>query len=254
VVFLTSHSDEATLARAKEATPYGFIVKPFSDRVLRTCIEIAIARRQMESKVIEKANRLAEINRDLVARGEDKKRESERLLAAARTDPLTEAANRLLLKEDLEAIADRVERYGHSYCAAFCDIDSFKSYNDRVGHLEGDRAIRAVSDEIRRRLRRGDGFYRYGGDEFLVLLPEQTLASAKECMERVRAAVAAIPLEADGGVLLRPVTMSVGVAAFRAEPKANAIQSWLGRADAALYRAKARGGNIVEIDVGEIAH
>jgi len=251
VVFLTSHSDDETLARAKEAIPYGFIVKPFSDRVLRTSIEIALARHRRESEMIETANRLAAMNRELVVRSEDGKRESERLLAAAHTDPLTEAANRLLLKEDLEGITHRAKRYGHHYCAAFCDIDRFKSYNDGFGHLAGDNAIREVAGAIRKCLRRGDGFYRFGGDEFLVLLPEQSLATAKECMDRVRAAVAGLSLAADGGVLVRPVTLSVGVAALRSTPDGDATQSWLRRADAALYRAKARGGNAVETESEE---
>jgi two-component system chemotaxis response regulator CheY len=248
IVYLTAHSDETTLARAKETGPYGFLVKPSSDRELRASIEIALGRHGLESKAAEKAARLGEANLELMARSEDRKRESERLLAAARTDPLTEAANRLHLQEDLEGIADRVRRYGHHYGAAFCDIDALKSYNDSFGHLAGDLAIRLVSHRIRAELRRGDGFYRYGGDEFLVLLPEQTVSSARECMQRVCEAVGSIPVAADGGVLARGVTISVGIADFCKSSSQDEIQSWLTRADAALYRAKAKGRNRVETD------
>jgi two-component system cell cycle response regulator len=244
IVFLTSHSDEATLARAKATSPYGYIVKPFTDRGLRTCIEIALARRELESKASAESDRLVAA---LVARDEQHAHESVRILAAARTDPLTEAGNRLRLQEDLEGIIDRSQRYGHSYCAAFCDIDGFKGYNDTFGHLAGDATIRVVSQTIHQQLRRGDSFYRYGGDEFLVLLPEQTRAGAAECMERVRVAVAAIPLETDGGVLARRITISIGIAELRCIPGRDAIQSWLQEADAALYRAKERGRNCSEV-------
>jgi diguanylate cyclase (GGDEF)-like protein len=250
VVYLTSHYDEATLTRALKTAPYGYIVKPFTDEKLRTSIEIALARYEVESTASAKASRLAEANLELVTQGG--KRESERLLSVARTDPLTEAANRLHLQDDLEAIADHSLRYGHQYCAAFCDIDSFKSYNDSFGHLAGDRAIRTVSREIQRQLRRGDGYYRYGGDEFLVLLPEQSLTTAWDCMERVRLAVASLPVEADRRDLERAITISIGIADFRITPDRDPIQSWLQRADAALYRAKARGRNCTQMT--EVSH
>jgi diguanylate cyclase (GGDEF)-like protein len=247
VVYLTSHSDETTLARATATGPHGYLVKPFTDRELRTCIEIVLRLREVESQAAKESSRVVAANVALVARGEAQKRENERILAAARTDPMTEAANRLHLQEDLEGIADRAKRYGHHYCAAFCDIDGFKSYNDTFGHLAGDGAIRAVSRTIHQQLRRGDGFYRYGGDEFLVLLPEQSLTNAGECLERVRAAVELLSHGAAGEPMARPVTISIGIAELRSTPDKDAIQSWLQQADLALYRAKARGRNCVEV-------
>jgi two-component system, cell cycle response regulator len=247
VIYLTSHSDEPTLARAKATSPYGYLVKPFTDRELRTCIEIALRRRELELQAAEESSRVVAANVALVALGEEHKRESERILAAARIDPLTEAANRLHLQEDLEGIADRARRYGHHYCAAFCDMDGFKNYNDTFGHLAGDEAIRVVSRTIHQQLRRGDGFYRYGGDEFLVLLPEQSLGSAAECMERVRVAVDSISHGPSGAPMARALTISVGIAELRAAADKDAIQSWLQHADEALYRAKARGRNCVEL-------
>jgi diguanylate cyclase (GGDEF)-like protein len=247
VVYLTSYSDDAMLARAKRTGPYGYIIKPFTDRELRTSIEVALNRHELAAKAAEKAGRLAAVNLELVARCEERKSESERLLVAARTDPLTEASNRLHLHVELRAVADRANRYGHQACSAFCDIDFFKSYNDSFGHLAGDECIRFVSREIRGLLRESDGFYRYGGDEFLILLPEQSLVSAWDCMERVRSRIASIPVASGGRGLARSVTMSVGVADFRITRDEDSIQSWLKRADAALYRAKARGRNCVEM-------
>jgi two-component system, cell cycle response regulator len=248
VIFLTAHSDEATLARVMTTLPYGYIIKPFSDRELRTAIELALSRRNSESQMLARTERLTELNAELTTRAEERQRSSDRHLAIARMDVLTEAGNRLHFETELEGIADRVRRYGHRYCVAFCDIDSFKSYNDAFGHLAGDDAIRAVARAMRDQLRAGDGFFRYGGDEFLAILPEQTLAGARECMERVTAAVRAIPTAANGGVLVRGVTLSVGIAEFRGASNPEATQAWLKRADAALYRAKARGRNCVEVD------
>jgi diguanylate cyclase (GGDEF)-like protein len=247
IVFLTAHSDDATLARVKGTLAHGYVIKPFTDRELRTAIEIALSRHDSESKMVAKTKQLTELNTVLAARAEERKESSDRHLAASRIDPLTEASNRLHLETELEGIADRVLRYGHRYCAAFCDIDTFKSYNDTFGHLAGDDAIRAVARAMRAQLRRSDGFFRYGGDEFLVLLPEQTLSSARECMERVSAAVVAIPTVENGGVLMRSVTLSIGIAEFRGTPHPETNPSWLKRADAALYRAKARGRNCIEI-------
>lgn len=194
------------------------------------------------------ASRVSAVQRELLGRTRSLETDSQRLVVIARTDPLTEAANRRRLKEDMEAILDRAKRYGHRYCAGFCDIDWFKSYNDAFGHLAGDDAIRLVSYAIQRQLRRGDGFYRYGGEEFLVLLPEQSLSSAGECMERVRRAVASIHDGPEGRNLSRPLTISVGVAELRAAEGPDAIRAWLQRADAALYRAKQLGRNRVEVD------
>jgi diguanylate cyclase (GGDEF)-like protein len=247
VVYLTAHSDTETLARAKATGPYGYVVKPFRDAELCATIEVALGRHELESKAAANSTRLAAANTELTLRNEERKHESERLLEVARTDPLSEAANRLFLQQDLEGIVDRAARYGHQYCAGFCDIDSFKTYNDAYGHLAGDAAIRLVSHEFRKVLRKGDGFYRYGGDEFLVLLPEQSQVGAWDCMDRVRRAVASARVGTDGQALARQLTISVGIADLRLTRDEDPIQSWLFRADAALYRAKERGKNCVHM-------
>jgi PleD family two-component response regulator len=93
----------------------------------------------------------------------------------ARHDPLTQLGNRRSLDEDLTVLHARSLRYGRSYGLAICDIDCFKAYNDTVGHQAGDRALAAVAATIARQVRAGDGVYRYGGEEFVLVLPEQTL-------------------------------------------------------------------------------
>jgi two-component system chemotaxis response regulator CheY len=160
----------------------------------------------------------------------------------ARHDTLTGLGNRLRLAEDLEALCGRVARYGHVYCIALFDIDNFKGYNDGVGHAGGDDVLREVARALQHEIRSGDAVYRYGGEEFLVLLPEQTIETAVLAAERLRVAVERLDLRhPDGGV----VTVSAGVAGLD-DPACDPGQVFE-LADKALYRAKAAGRNRVEV-------
>jgi two-component system cell cycle response regulator len=165
----------------------------------------------------------------------------------ARRDPLTLLGNRLRLGEDLAGAAGRIERYGHSYCLALYDIDHFKAYNDTFGHPAGDEALRRVAQVLAGSVRSGDMAYRYGGEEFLVLLPEQTLGTATTAVERTRAAIEAIalphPMNQPSGV----ITVSAGIAAS-SDLRPLDVETWLKRADVALYRAKAGGRNRIVTD------
>src|SRR3954469_12672792 len=132
-----------------------------------------------------------------------------RLHRDARQDALTGLGNRHRLSEDLAAMQARAERYGHRWCVALLDLDCFKGYNDGVGHVEGDALLRRVSAALSETVRGGDTVYRYDGEEFLVLLPEQTLETAALAGARMRAVVEGLAVpHPDGGA----VTTSVGVA------------------------------------------
>jgi diguanylate cyclase (GGDEF)-like protein len=164
---------------------------------------------------------------------------------AARTDPLTQLGNRLRLEEDLTAMRARSQRYGHRWCVVLCDIDHFKAYNDTMGHPGGDQALRDVASVIRSHIRSGDTAYRYGGEEFVVVLPEQTLETAVVAAERLRRAVEERGIPHPG---LRPpgfVTLSAGVAEL-APGGATSVERLVADADAALYRAKELGRNRVQ--------
>jgi diguanylate cyclase (GGDEF)-like protein/PAS domain S-box-containing protein len=164
----------------------------------------------------------------------------------ARRDPLTGLGNRLRLEEDFVTYDARRVRNGHSYCVLLCDLDHFKALNDRQGHQAGDDVLRAVADTIVHESRTSDAVYRYGGEELLVLLAEQTLEAALIVAERMRAAVHGLGFEhADSPTGV--VTISIGAAlcpqAAETDP-ADAIR----RADRALYAAKAQGRNCVVAD------
>jgi two-component system chemotaxis response regulator CheY len=166
------------------------------------------------------------------------------LTAQARTDALTKLGNRLRLHEDLEGINDRAVRYGHAYCVAICDLDDFKQFNDKYGHQAGDNALRQVGAVLARESRSGDGAYRYGGEEFLVVLSGQTLEQATIAMERIRSAVEALALPHQASRAAAVVTISVGVSAWEHE-QLDTPTSVLARADNALYQSKAAGRNRV---------
>jgi diguanylate cyclase (GGDEF)-like protein len=130
-----------------------------------------------------------------------------RLADQAVSDPLTGLYNRLLLPQRLREETARVDRHGGSLVLALLDLDDFKALNDSAGHLAGDEALRAFGRAIRESVRGSDLTFRYGGEEFVVLFPNATLADAVAALRRLRqvvmgtpfsAGVAAYPAEADG--------------------------------------------------------
>jgi two-component system chemotaxis response regulator CheY len=195
---------------------------------------------ELEARLIS-AGRVVALHRRLAQRTKDLRHDSQTFFAVSRTDPLTGIGNRLRMDEELAAAHSRALRYGHAYSAAICDVDRFKDFNDALGHLAGDEALRRVADAIRAGLRLGDGLYRYGGEEFVVLLPEQSLSEAALVMDRIRASIERLAILAPLGTL----TISGGVAELNCGADLT-VDDWLVRADAALYGAKEHGRNRVE--------
>lgn len=196
---------------------------------------------ELEARLVSAA-RVVDLHRRTASRTEELRHDSTQFYKASRTDSLTGTGNRLHLDEELATMLSRAQRYGHRCALAICDLDFFKAFNDRFGHVAGDEALRQVADGMRSSVRTADTVFRYGGEEFVVLLVEQSLGVAGIAMDRMRAAVErlAIPSPATGGAL----TVSVGVAEVDPANDQSA-KDWLARADAALYEAKANGRNRV---------
>ena len=182
------------------------------------------------------AARIVLVQRRLCVRNAKLRRDGQRMAALALVDPLTTVGSRRRMDDDLATVWARSERYGEPYCLAICDVDLFKRYNDEHGHVAGDQALRRIAQALRSALRREDTVYRYGGEEFLVLLPMQTIGQAALALQRARRAVER-DATADGE---GHITVSIGVAEL-AHALDGDVTSWVGRADRALYEAKALG-------------
>jgi two-component system cell cycle response regulator len=160
------------------------------------------------------------------------------ILAASLTDPLTGVGNRRRLEQALALEINRAERTGGPLCAFMADLDHFKRVNDTYGHEVGDKVLCAFGDLLRRCTRATDIVARFGGEEFVVLMPATDLAQAVVIAERIREAFASCPV----APLADPATASFGVAALVAGQHGPLL---LQRADRALYAAKQAGRNRV---------
>ncbi len=154
----------------------------------------------------------------------------------ARVDELTGLLNRRSLDEMLDSEISRHSRYGGVFSLAIVDLDSFKAYNDNYGHLSGDKLLRQIGNIIKGAIRYADHAYRYGGDEFAILLPQTDAHAALQVTERVRKKIA------EGATTGKiPVTASIGLASWPDDGISHT--DIIAAADVTLYRAKRDGGN-----------
>ncbi len=156
----------------------------------------------------------------------------------AHTDALTGLGNRHWMAVMFEREVTRAQQDGKALCLMMIDVDNFKAFNDQYGHIAGDRVLVAVGETLRDFLRPTDLIARFGGDEFAILLPDVTLAQARQTAERLRTRVAQLSPTS----LTTAITISVGVASHAAGEDVTAL---VHRADAAMYDAKDRGRNRV---------
>jgi PleD family two-component response regulator len=166
IILVTVLGDRQDIVRGMDAGADDYLVKP-------------LQLFDLQARLIA-AQRVTDLHAEL-------DRHRAQLAHLARHDPLTGLSNRRSLDEDLEVLHARSQRYGRGFALAMCDIDRFKTYNDTHGHQAGDQALRAVAATIVGEVRGGDGVYRYGGEEFLLVLPEQTLDTALVAVERCAA-------------------------------------------------------------------
>jgi two-component system, cell cycle response regulator len=222
VLLLTARTDKQDVVEGMDAGADDYVTKPFEARELQVRLRAG--------------RRILDLQADLV-----KAREA--LRDQATHDPLTGLWNRYALLEALEREHSRAAREGTPLAVIMLDLDYFKRVNDTYGHLAGDAVLREAAGRMQAVVRSYDLVGRFGGEEFLIVLPGTSGANAAQLAERLRAALAQDPVRQE---LLRiPVTASFGVGAIGMAPGGDA-QTLIRLADEALYRAKEKGRNRVE--------
>jgi len=223
VILLTALHGDAELVAGMEAGADDYITKPFKLPELRVRLRAG--------------RRVIELQTDLV-----QARDALRLKASR--DPLTGLWNHEEIFRLLDLELFRAERQNTPVAIVLADLDHFKKINDSFGHLAGDSVLRIVAQKFQALVRPYDAIGRYGGDEFLFVLPGCDRASALGLIERIRANVCAGKLDTSEGQV--PVTLSMGLIVYSKQAGGDA-KTMLRDADAALYRAKNAGRNRIGI-------
>jgi diguanylate cyclase (GGDEF)-like protein len=200
------------------------------------------AKENLEVKIEERTGELVDLNRKLVQEISERKNAEEMLERAATSDPLTGLLNRRAMMEQLKYQEVRYQRNRNPFVILLVDLDHFKAVNDTYGHDAGDKVLVEATEHLRKSTRSQDVVSRWGGEEFLILLPETSMEGGAVSAEKVRKHIEDQKFMIGEQVV--QLTLSVGVAEYRAEMTLNeCIKS----ADAALYRAKRHGRNRVEV-------
>ncbi len=193
------------------------------------------------------AERVTKLHRKLEDQALELERLNREFFEVGRKDPLTGIGNRRRMQEDLSAFETEFMRGGVLATVALFDIDHFKPYNDTYLHVAGDEVLRRVATTLSRTLSPQDAIYRYGGEEFLAVLPGVTLEVAARRVETMRAAIQACAIPHEQSPDTRVITVSAGVAAVAADSDESVFLSAIRSADEALLRAKREGRNRVVV-------
>jgi len=181
---------------------------------------------------------LKEINEEIKQKNEELTEAYKKVEILARTDSLTKLSNRRDIMEKLEYEVARFERNKKPFSLVLGDIDSFKSVNDQYGHDFGDFILMSIAEIMKSLARKQDSIGRWGGEEFLILLPETSIQNGAEIAERIRETISTLPFKMNN--LKFSVTMTFGVSAF--DP-AMSIDQCIVQADQAMYKGKRSGKN-----------
>ncbi|MFQ5442885.1 MAG: diguanylate cyclase [Thermodesulfobacteriota bacterium] len=215
IILLTAVSESAKIVKGMNSGADDYVVKPYKMEELKVRLNAGRRIIELQGELIEAKNRLQKLSM---------------------TDPLTGILNRRALYDRMNSEMSRAEREKGEMSIAIMDVDLFKRINDRYGHLAGDAVLKGLVERISEALRPYDTVGRFGGEEFLVVLPGNAGEDARKICERVRRAIKSAPFTYEGAKM--DITVSIGGAAWSAGTEANALIS---AADGALYRAKEEG-------------
>lgn len=220
VILLTAKESKKNIIKGMEAGADDYITKPFDPHELRVRLRAG--------------QRILELQSELLAAKKE-------LLVQSRTDPLTGVFNRRAILSQMEIEISRAKREKTKISLLMIDIDHFKKINDTYGHLVGDEVIKECVRRISDSIRIYDSIGRFGGEEFLVIMPGAEKADAFTIAQRIRSVIGGKDVIADGSGI--PVTISQGVVTYTRDTTSNDL---IAMADEALYRAKENGRNRVE--------
>jgi diguanylate cyclase len=194
--------------------------------------------REVAARLQSLAERVAHMEQDASGLREHLEEQRQKALI----DPLTGLPNRAAWSERLEHEVGQWQQHGNTLMLAMLDLDHFKRINDNYGHLAGDKVLKIIVTVLRKRLRGTDFIARFGGEEFVLLLPSTVPAAGLKLLEQLRASIEACPFHFKGERVT--ITISMGLTAFKSGEHSDLV---LKRADQALYRAKNAGRNRVEL-------
>ena len=222
VIVMTGYSDNYSYEEAINIGASDFVIKPVRLGELMLRLKRVLKERELTKERV---------------------RMMEKLQRLAVTDGLTKLYNSRSFYSQLETEVDRFNRYKHPLTLLLLDLDHFKQYNDNHGHLEGDKVLVRFSQIIKSCLRTNDSAYRYGGEEFTVILPETAGAEARTVAQRIRSALAAERFSPENGQNAQ-ITISIGVTEYQEKEE---LSTFIQRADKAMYLSKQNGGNRVSM-------
>lgn len=233
---------QSSMLDAKDLPSLKTTVQARLDGLLETVDAYEHQRHDHEKQVTERLAALVERVASLEQAATGMREHIEEQRQIALQDSLTTLPNRAAWDERLELEVARQQRYGGQLLLAVLDVDHFKRINDSFGHLAGDRVLKIIANELRKRLRKTDFIARFGGEEFTLLLPETPLEAGQQLLDSLRTGVQECPFHFKGSRI--EVTLSGGIANFAVRDTADQVFE---RADQALYRAKEAGRNRIEL-------
>lgn len=241
VILLTSMGEVDDRVTGLDHGADDYIAKPFEAEELMARVRAQCRIKRLQDELGKRNLALATADREKAELLRELERKNEELERLATTDPLTGLANRAHIEDFLSSESTRSTRFGLPLSVAMIDVDFFKSINDTHGHPVGDQVLREVGRILSESVRKLDKVGRYGGEEFLLVLPGTPVKGARILGERIRASAAGFRLTPPGAQF----TLSVGIAQWTAD-----LGSWealVARADQALYAAKEGGRDQVRV-------
>jgi diguanylate cyclase (GGDEF)-like protein len=231
IIFLSAQVTPDDIVAGIEAGGDDYLTKPIEQKILKAKLKAMSRIAMMRQKLLDISEQLEQANAELQKQ--------------ANMDGLTELANRRRLDTHLMHEVSHSSRLGQSLAVIMCDVDEFKNYNDKYGHLKGDDCLRMVADALKSEIRRiSDLTGRYGGEEFMIVLLGLTEEQAIDRAEAIRKRIESLKIPHEASSVTNHVTISLGV--YTDIPDSTSRpEDFVARADLALYASKQAGRNKV---------